>query len=99
RDRNVTGVQTCALPILPTTPTTVYHGPSESRGPNLNLLPTGSRPGHERRAIAPLMIATREASGPSAIEKKRPRSNGVPMVLKKSDRKSVVEGKCGEWGR
>ena len=70
--------------MSPTTPTTVNHGLSESRGPNLNLLPTGSCPGHERRAIASLMIATRGASGPSPIEKKRPRSNGVPMALKKS---------------
>ena len=30
------------------------------------------------------MIATRGASGRSPIEKKRPRSNGVPRVLKKS---------------
>ena len=30
------------------------------------------------------MIATGGASGPSAIEKKRPRSSGVPMALKKS---------------
>ena len=44
----------------------------------------GSCPGHERRAIASLMIATRGVSGRSPIEKKRPRSNGVPRVLKKS---------------
>ena len=30
------------------------------------------------------MIATRGASGRSSIEKKRPRSNGVPRALKKS---------------
>jgi hypothetical protein len=36
------------------------------------------------RAIASLIIATRGASGRSPIEKKRPRSNGVPRVLKKS---------------
>src|SRR5687767_336533 len=49
--------------ISPTTPTTTNHGPSESRGPNLNLLPTGSCPGHERRAIASLIIATCGAFG------------------------------------
>ena len=83
-DSNICGTGSRSSPcrrMSATTPTTVNHGRSESRGPNLNLLPTGSRPGHERRAIASLMIATRGASGPSPIEKKRPRSNGVPSGL------------------
>ena len=70
--------------MSPTTPTTVNHGLSESCGPSLNLLPTGSRPGHKRRAIASLMIATGGASGPSSTEKKRPWSNGVPSGLEES---------------
>ncbi len=84
-DTNICGSASRSSPcrrMLPTTPTTVYHGPSKSSGPNFNLLPTGSCPGHERRASASLTIATRGASGRSPIEKKRPPSNGVLRVLK-----------------
>ena len=86
-DSNICGTASRSSPcrrMSATTPTTVYQGRSDSRAPSLNLLPTESRPGHRRRAIASLMIATDGASGPSPIEKKRPLSNGVPRVLKKS---------------
>src|ERR1051325_8428451 len=79
-DTNICGNDSRSGPcrrMSPTTPTTVYQGRSDACGPNLNLLPTGSCPGHERRAIASLMIATGGASGPSPIEKNRPRCSGV----------------------
>src|SRR5688572_26565362 len=69
--------------MSPTTPTTVNHG-APSPAPSLNHVPTGSRPGHSRRAIASLMIATREEPTPSPAEKKRPLSNGNSEGAEKS---------------
>src|SRR5699024_4198532 len=51
RDRNVTGVQTCALPIyLPRGG--AGQGPSPGRGPSRGLVPSGRRGRRSMRAVA-----------------------------------------------
>ena len=59
----------------------MIHGP-ESRSPTRNRRPSGSPPGHKRRAIVSLTIATGAPSGPSAGAKSRPRRSGMPRVSK-----------------
>ena len=75
-DSNICGMGSCSRPwrrMSPMTPTTVNQGLSEPRGPSLNRLPTGSCPGHKRRAIASLMMAT---FGPSRRRRSKNRGHG-----------------------
>ena len=68
-----------------TTPTMVRHcGFCPGVNDDMKTLrPSGSCPGHNRRAVLSLTIATRGASAVSCAVKKRPARSGTRMAAKK----------------
>jgi len=59
------------------TPTTSTSRRGSFGSPELELLPDGSRPGQNRRAVASVTIATVDPSVSSAAVNARPRTSGI----------------------
>src|SRR5699024_11533503 len=89
RDRNVTGVQTCALPISPLLPHSCDESPESVRDWPTTSLPTAS---HTARSVAGASCTTCPASGRKPSNNVRA-SSASPE--RSEERRVGKEGRCG----
>src|SRR3989441_11003028 len=90
RDKLVTGVQTCALPIW-------ARGRPRRRGPRGGARPRAAGGGAASRRLRPPRPRARD--GACGAPGRPPRRHRLPRPLARGgDRKSVVEGKRGDLG-